>query len=259
MTRYSLRQRGVALTYGVACHSAFGVGIVAMIAGLHGGMRIGLVPALHGPAALAVDVALLAQFAAAHSLMLSARGRRWLARLVPLGLGGELQTTVFALVASVQLAATFLLWMPLGSVWWEAHGALRTTLDVAYGASWLLLMKAMADAGLALQTGFLGWGAVVRDRAPAYGPFPQHGTFRVVRQPIYVAFACTLWTGPVWTPDHLLLALLWTAYCFGGAALKERRYLGWYGDAFRRYRARVPYWLPGVRWLDPAALERSDR
>ncbi len=255
MTRYTTRQRLVALGYGVVCHTTFAIAIAAMIAGLYGGMRVG-VTSLHGPAAVLLDLVLLAQFAGSHSFLLSSRGRRLLGRLAPCGLGAELQTTVFALVASLQLAATFLLWAPLGGVWWAAQGGARIALTVAYAASWLFLMKAMSDAGLALQTGFLGWGAVVRGHAPTYGPFPQHGTFRVVRQPIYLAFSCTLWTGPVWTLDHLLLAVLWTAYCFGGAALKEHRYIAWHGERFRHYRTRVPYWLPGVRWLDPAALER---
>ena len=105
----------------------------------------------------------------------------------------------------------------------------------------------MSDAGLAVQTGFLGWSAVARDRAPIYGDFAAKGTFRVVRQPVYLAFACTLWTGPVWTPDHLLLATAWTGYCVFGPVLKERRYLRAYGERFARYRDRVPYWLPVPR------------
>lgn len=42
---------------------------------------------------------------------------------------------------------------------------------------------------------------------------PTHGLFRVIRQPIYVAFALTLWTVPVLTPDQSVLAVTFTAYC----------------------------------------------
>lgn len=253
---WTRRQRGVALAYGIACHASFAAAIALMIASLYGGLPVGRGP-FHGWAAAAADLALLAQFAVVHSWLLGGRGRAWLARLAPLGLGSALQTTLFALVASLQLALVFVAWSPLGAPWWTAHGAARVGFTAAYAASWLFLLLAMRDAGLPLQTGFLGWGAVVRGRRPGYGAFPEGGTFRVVRQPIYLAFTLTLWTGPVWTPDRMLIALPWTAYCLVGAALKERRYLGWYGERFRAYRARVPYWLPGVRWLDPVRFERG--
>lgn len=250
---FSRAQRLVAVGYGLACHTAFAAGVGAMAAGLYGGLRIGRTP-LHGVAALAFDLALLAQFAVAHSLLLSARGRPWLDRLAPLGLGPALRTTTFALLSSLQLGLTFVAWAPLGATWWEPHGPLRIALVAAYAASWALLLRTMADAGLGIQTGALGWTAVLRGRAPLHGSFPARGTFRHVRQPIYVAFACILWTGPVWTPDHLVVAVGWTAYCLLGPTFKERRYAGFYGARFERYRALVPYWLPRLRPVDLSAL-----
>jgi protein-S-isoprenylcysteine O-methyltransferase Ste14 len=73
---------------------------------------------------------------------------------------------------------------------------------------------------------------------------PTRGLFRLVRQPIYVAFAMTLWTVPTWTPDQLLLATTLTLYCLLGPRLKERRFDRIFGADWRAYRARVPYWFP---------------
>jgi protein-S-isoprenylcysteine O-methyltransferase Ste14 len=73
---------------------------------------------------------------------------------------------------------------------------------------------------------------------------PTRGLFRIIRQPIYVAFALTLWTVPVWTPDQLVLAVSYTAYCLLAPRTKERRFAARYGDRFRRYQATVPYALP---------------
>ena len=103
--------------------------------------------------------------------------------------------------------------------------------------------------------GFPGWGSIVRDRKPVYGSFPERGTFRYLRQPIYLAFALTLWTGPVWDADHLLLAIAWTLYCIAGPVLKERRCVAAYGERFQRYRDRVPYWLPDLRRLARAPID----
>jgi 2-polyprenyl-6-hydroxyphenyl methylase/3-demethylubiquinone-9 3-methyltransferase len=116
-----------------------------------------------------------------------------------------------------------------------------------YIGAWLLLLKAISDAGLALQTGFLGWWAVANDRKPVYPPMPATGLFRLVRQPIYVAFALTLWTVPTWTPDQLTVALVLTTYCLVGPLLKEQRFRQRFGRTFLAYAVRVPYWLPWPR------------
>jgi protein-S-isoprenylcysteine O-methyltransferase Ste14 len=116
-----------------------------------------------------------------------------------------------------------------------------------YAASWLLLGKSMADAGLGLQTGSLGWFALFRGRKPVYPPMPQTGLFRVTRQPIYVAFTLTLWTVPTWTPDQLVLACVLPAYCIAAPRRKEARFRRIYGAAFEDYTRTVPYWLPVPR------------
>ena len=59
-----------------------------------------------------------------------------------------------------------------------------------------------------------------------------------------MAFALTLWTPPVWTPDQLVLAVSFTAYCLLAPRLKECRFAARYGARFDRYRAEVPYLLP---------------
>lgn len=240
---YTRTQRAIALLFGVLCHGTFALGIGAMILALYSGLTF-CRGRLSGAAAIAVNVLLILQFPIAHSLLLTARGRGWLARIAPQRLGAPLSSTTFALISSLQLLVTFALWSPSQIILWEPHGALRIAMAVVFGSTWLLLMKTMVDASLALQTGFLGWGAVVRNRKPQEIRFSQRGTFRYVRQPIYVAFALTLWTGPVWTPDHIAIAIAWTTYCIFGPLLKEHRYLGFYGNEFRRYQTRVPYWLP---------------
>jgi methanethiol S-methyltransferase len=244
-TRTSLerRRRLFAAALGAANHALFGVGVGCMMWGLHGGLRSGLGP-LQGGAALLANAALLIHFPFLHSYLLSPAGRSRVARWIPFGLGADLATTSYALGASLQLLLVFGLWSPSGVTWWEPQGGLRSAFELAYGASWLLLAKAMLDAGLAIQSGALGWLAVVRGRRPRYGPFPQHGLFRWCRQPVYLAFALTLWTGPVWTPDHLAIALGWTAYCVLGARIKERRYLATFGEEFRAYQRRVGFFLP---------------
>jgi protein-S-isoprenylcysteine O-methyltransferase Ste14 len=230
-----------ALAYGTVCHAVFAVSGMAMILAMGFGMSESLGRVAWPGAALA-NAALLVQFPLVHSLLLTRRGGGVLARLVPEG--RTLSTTTYAIIASVQLLALFALWTPSGVVWWRAEGAALWLMLTLYAGSWLLLLKASFDAGAEVQSGALGWMSLAAGRKPVFPDMPETGLFRVIRQPIYVAFALTTWTVPVWTPDQLVIAVTLTAYCLLAPLLKERRFSERYGERFVAYRARTPYALP---------------
>ena len=234
---------GLALGLGVLCHALFAAGVLAMIVAMFFGLSesLGAVP---WPWAALANAALIVQFPLAHSLLLTGPGGRLLARMIPGLHGRTLATTTYAITASAQLLALFALWTPSGIVWWRAEGAVFWVVTAAYGASWLILLKASFDAGAEVQSGALGWMSLLARIRPVFPDMPTQGLFRLIRQPIYVAFALTLWTVPVWTPDQLVLAVSFTAYCLIAPRLKERRFAARYGDRFTRYQADVPYMLP---------------
>ena len=236
-------RRFLAVIYGVGCHLSFAVRVGTMMAAMYFGMSrsLGTVPP---PWNWLSNAALLAQFPIGHSLLLTNRGRRLLSRLAPLGAGGTLSSTTYVTIAALQVFALFAFWSPTGTIWWQAGGVSLVVLSLLYALSWLLLGKSMLDAGLSLQTGSLGWLALLRGGKPVYPPMPVKGLFRLTRQPIYVSFTLTLWTVPTWTPDQLFLALTLTAYCLAAPLLKEARFRRIYGPAFDRYADGVPYWLP---------------
>ena len=241
-----------ALGFGLIMHAVFAVAVLAMIIAMFFGMSrsFGSVPQ---PYAWIVNIALLLQFPIAHSLLLNGRGRTLIARLVPGPHGPTLATTTFALIASLQLAALFLFWTPSGTIWWQATGPIFALLCCAYAAAWGLLIKASYDAGAEVQSGALGWMSMFQGRKPRYPGMPQTGLFRYIRQPIYVSFALTTWTVPVWTPDQLLVAIALTAYCLVAPILKERRFARQFGREFTAYQERTPYALPRLTWHRAAA------
>ena len=213
--------------------------IVAMFFGMS--KSLGQVPA---PWSVIANAALILQFPLVHSLLLTKRGGKSLSKLAPKRYGATLATTTYAIVASFQLLALFALWTPSGIIWWQAEGVAFWVICTAYAASWALLIKASYDAGAEVQSGALGWMSLAQDAKPKFPDMPSTGTFRFIRQPIYVAFALTTWTVPVWTPDQLALAIALTAYCLAAPMLKERRFAKRYGDQFARYKSQVPYAIP---------------
>lgn len=239
----------LAFAYGMVCHLIFALSVLAMIVAMFFGMSesLGRLPA---PWSYLANALLILQFPLVHSLLLTKRGGAALTKLAPDPHGGTLATTTFAIIASVQLLLLFALWTPSGVIWWRADGWAFGALCTAYTASWALLIKASYDAGAEVQSGALGWMSLAQDRPPHFPDMPTGGTFRVIRQPIYVAFALTTWTVPVWTPDQLVLALTLTAYCLIAPRLKERRFAARYGSRFAAYKRRVPYAIPRLRTTD---------
>jgi protein-S-isoprenylcysteine O-methyltransferase Ste14 len=238
-------RRLVAVFFGVLCHGLFVVAVSLMARELFHGMTGGRGPFTGVSAALANGLLLL-QFPILHSLLLTRPGMRLLERLAPSGLGSALAPTSFALVAALQLGLTFYCWSPTGIEFWMPEGPSWVLHTGAFLFSWLFLGKALMDAGLGLQTGWIGWTAVWSNRKPRYPGIPSSGLFSTCRQPIYLGFAMILWTAPAWTLDHLVLALVWSAYCVIGPIHKEHRFKQMFGREFDEYRRRVPYILPRV-------------
>ncbi len=243
MTHPARHRRGVAIVYGLACHGAFALAGAVMAASVGTGLTYAIGP-FQGPLAIAANVILLAQFPTLHSWLLTKRGRALLARFAPHGCGETLATTTYALIASLQLILVFIFWSPSGVLLWRPEGAALALHLVAFAGSWALLAKAAWDAGIQLQTGALGWLALYKGGRPKFPDMPETGLFKFVRQPIYLAFALALWTGPIWTLDKIALASIWSAYCYFGPRLKERRFHQLYGARFDFYKRKTPYWLP---------------
>ena len=233
----------LALFMGALNHAIFAVAVFSMMWAMFYGMSasFGTVP---WPWAALANALLVLQFPLVHSFLLTKRGMKLLVKLFPGQHGGTLSTTTYAIIASIQLSMLFLLWTPSGIVWFEAEGFLFWFICTLYAASWIFLMKASFDAGAEVQSGAVGWMSLLGKIKPVFPDMPTLGTFKVIRQPIYVAFALTLWTVPVWTPDQLVLAASYTAYCLLAPRLKERRFEQRYGEDFDRYREKVPYVVP---------------
>jgi methanethiol S-methyltransferase len=233
----------LALTMGAVCHSIFAMAGIAMVSAMFFGMSRSF-GQVDWPWAIFANAVLLLQFPLGHSLLLTAKGRAFLARLIPGTHGRTLSTTTYAIIASLQLLALFTLWTPSGVIWWQAEGWGLVVICALYASSWLLLMKASFDAGPEVQSGSLGWLSLMQNKKPVFPDMPETGLFSLIRQPIYVAFALTLWTVPVWTPDQFALAASYTFYCLAAPLLKERRFGAIYGKRFADYQRAVPYAWP---------------
>jgi protein-S-isoprenylcysteine O-methyltransferase Ste14 len=247
-------RKAIALTYGFVCHAIFGIAALAMVIVMGSGMTLGQgrVPE---PWALIANLTLLAQLPLGHSFFLSSRGQRVLKILAPKAVSADMAPTIYVIIAAIQVGLLFALWTPSGTIWWRAEGALFYAFVALFLSTWALLGLSTLHAGIELQSGFNGWSAVFRGHRVRYPDMPTRGLFRFTRNPIYVSFALTTWTVPVWTPDQLLVAIVLTGYCVLGPVLKEARYRRIHGARFDAYAKTVPYFLPRLK---PAKAEAAD-
>ena len=125
------------------------------------------------------NAALLGQFPIMHSFLLTETGRGVLARLAPRGTGGALATTTYVTIASLQIFALFALWSPTGVIWWQAEGTNLALMSALYASAWLLLGKAMADAGLSLRAVYWDGGhySATRNQYTRRCPRPGYSVY----------------------------------------------------------------------------------
>lgn len=235
----------IAFLYGLMCHVIFTVSVITMLVAMFFGMSqsFGKIP---NPYSYFFNLLLLLQFPIAHSFLLSSLGKKYLLCFSPKQYSKTLATTIFALLASIQLFLLFLCWTPTKIIIWEASGTSYFLMCTLYTFSWLLLIWASIDAGAELQSGALGWMSLAQNKDPKFPDLPTFGLFKFIRQPIYASFALTTWTTPNWTLDQLLIAVVFTVYCVVAPKFKEKRLEKRFGDKFTNYKSKVPYMIPSL-------------
>lgn len=182
-----------------------------------------------------------AGFGAGHSLLAATAIK---ARLDPLfGTGYRLAYNLFALISIAAVAVAgwhlFRAFPPFGLAPWPAGAMIAVE-----AAGWIVLVAGLSryDLGRFAGTAQLR-AARAGTREPEDEPLRTDGLHRWVRHPIYLGGLLILW-GRI--DDHFDLATAaWgTIYLLVGMILEERKLLRLYGEAYARYRARVPALIP---------------
>jgi len=180
-------------------------------------------------------------FGAGHSLL---AGNRVKARLEPaLGPYYRLAYNGFA---AVHIAAVWLIgaWLMGGAAPLPLPGAARLTLWGISALGLIVLLLALRDYDL----GRFAGTTQVRSRRRGTGepedePLHTSGLHAYVRHPLYAGAYLLVW-GNAQDPFGLATAVWASVYLAVGTWFEERRLLARYGDAYARYRAKVPALIP---------------
>ena len=194
--------------------------------------------------ALGLNVALVAGFAAQHTVMARPWFKRSLTRLIP----QPLERATFVWASNASLGLVSYLWANTsgeGFVLWQVDGPI---LDWGLWALGLLGWLGVAGSSFLIDhfelfglRQALCWA---KGRTFIHNEFKVPGAYRVVRHPMMLAMLVGLWGSGEMSLVRLSLSVLLTAYVLFGVRLEERDLVAVFGDRYLRYRERVPQLFP---------------
>jgi protein-S-isoprenylcysteine O-methyltransferase Ste14 len=193
--------------------------------------RLGHVGPYQGGAAVAVDAALIAVFAAHHSLFAREGVKRSVGSVVP----AALLRASYVWASSVLLTLIVACWREVGGILYSVSG-IQAFVHAAIQASGVgLIARAVAGLDPLELAGIRQVQGTMR-RDP---PLQIGGPYRWVRHPVYLGWMLLLFGTARLTGDRLVFAALTSLYLAVAVRWEERSLLDAYGDDYARYRARV--------------------
>jgi protein-S-isoprenylcysteine O-methyltransferase Ste14 len=202
-------------------------------------------PAAPAAQAVAIDLLLLALFAAQHSVMARSGFKRAWTRIVP----PAIERSTYVLVASLTLAALMAFWRPIPQpvIWNIEGGWAAVALHAVFWGGWVVVV---ASTFLINHFELFGLQQVAARVFCLEAPAQQFRTpllYRHVRHPLYLGFVIAFWATPKMTAGHLLFAAAATGYILVGIYFEERDLVALFGQRYRDYQRSVGMLLPWRR------------
>jgi protein-S-isoprenylcysteine O-methyltransferase Ste14 len=190
---------------------------------------------------IAVNLVLLALFAAQHSVMARPGFKHVWTRAVP----KPIERSTYVLVTCIVTILLMWQWRGIDAVVWDIeHPVFRAVLWAVFAYGWLLVpfVTLLIDHFDLFGTRQVWLYLRQQDYRPL--PFRVPSLYKRVRHPLYIGWTIAFWATPTMTAGHLLFAAVLTGYMALAARVEERDLVAHFGREYEDYRQRVPMFVP---------------
>ena len=184
-----------------------------------------------GLRAAGVDVLLFGVFALHHSGMARLRAKALVRRVLP----DDLVRTAYVWSGSFLLAATCLLWRPIGGIVYDATGILWLLLALVQVAGLIVALLAVRRISVRELAGLAN-----EDRVDE---LERQGPYALVRHPLYLGWVLFFFAAPRMTSDRLAFAVISTLYLIVAMPFEEAGLQRQFGERYLEYRKAVRWRL----------------
>jgi len=200
------------------------------------------------PALIVWDLALILSFGAIHSGLAQVGAHRVLARMVP----KQLIRLVYFAITGLNVWAVMALWQNTGIMLWSLPLDTTSLNLLSLAIYWPLIAVSAVLVGRHGALHFIGLEQLYRrgdqvDRLTTTPQLIQTGLYARVRHPLYTFTLLAVAAAPQMPLDRALILAGFGIYLSFGIPIEERKLVALFGDAYVKYRKRVPAVVPRLR------------
>lgn len=190
---------------------------------------------------LLINTVLLGLFAIQHSGMARPGFKNWWTKIIP----EPIERSTYVLLASGVLFLLYWLWQPLPATVWSVENEIgRWILWGLFSLGWGLVVYTTFLISHAHLFGLTQVRDFMKDRDLWEPDFQTPNLYRHMRHPMMLGFFLAFWSTPEMTIGHLLFSLATTGYILIALQLEEKDLVQAFGERYRKYRQRVPMFIP---------------